>query len=182
MIVGLGYKARSGKDTVANYLVANFGFKRIAFADPLKLACMEIFGWTEEHVYGDLKEVVDPYWGFSPRYALQKVGTECMRDNFDREIWVKAAGKRILENPKINWVITDCRFPNEAKAIAEWGGRVVKVDRPGAEASQGIEKHPSEIAMDAYDGWWYTICNYGTLSELYDTIDNFWREIRGKYE
>lgn len=30
-----GYK-RSGKDTIANYLVKNYGFKKVAFADPLK--------------------------------------------------------------------------------------------------------------------------------------------------
>jgi hypothetical protein len=180
MILGLGYKARSGKDTVANYLVKNFGFKRIAFADPLKRGCMEIFGFSEEQVFGELKETVDPYWGFSPRYALQKVGTDCLRNGFDREIWVKAAGKRILAEPDTNWVITDCRFPNEAEAVHAWGGRLVKVDRPGVGASTGIERHSSEVAMESYDGWWQTIYNHGTLDELYEVVDEFWRQARGE--
>lgn len=181
-IIALGHSARVGKDTVANYLVKNFGFKKIAFATPLKKACMEIFGFNEEQVHGNLKEVVDPYWGFSPRYALQKVGTECMRDGFDQEIWVKAAGKRILSEPETNWVVTDCRFPNEAAAIKEWGGVVVKIDRPGVGASAGIECHPSEIAMENYDGWLCTLYNHGSLQDLYVTIENFWREIRGEYD
>jgi hypothetical protein len=35
-IYGLSGWKRSGKDTVANFLVENHGFKRLAFADPLK--------------------------------------------------------------------------------------------------------------------------------------------------
>ncbi len=182
MIIGLGYRARVGKDTVGSYLVNSFGFKSIAFADPLKYACMEIFGFTKEQVYGDLKEVVDSYWGFSPRYALQKVGTDCLRTGFDRDIWVKAAGKRVLARPDVNWVITDCRFPNEAAAVASWGGIVVRIDRPGVGATNGIEGHSSESAMDDYDDWDHALFNGEGLQELYDIVDNFWCEIRGENE
>ncbi len=177
MIVGLGYKARSGKDTVADYLCKSYGFKRIGFADALKQGCKEFFGWSDEHVYGSLKEVVDPYWGFSPRFALQKVGTECMRENFDQEIWVKAVGKRVLADPGANWVITDCRFPNEAAAVESWGGKVVRIDRPVAGASQGIKGHASEFAMDSYDGWHTTLYNHGTLMDLYEKVDEFWEAL-----
>lgn len=177
VIISLGHKARSGKDTVANYLCKNYGFKRIGFADALKRGCMEFFGWTEEHVYGSLKEVNDPYWEFSPRFALQKVGTECMRNQFDQEIWIKAVGKRVLAEPNVNWVIADCRFPNEAKAVRSWGGKVVKIDRPTAGASEGIAGHASEFAMDNYDGWYSTLSNNGTLIDLYQEVDEFWKKL-----
>ena len=37
---------------------------------------MEIFGFTKEQVYGDLKDVVDSEWGVTPRKVLQIMGTE----------------------------------------------------------------------------------------------------------
>ena len=36
MIVGLSGYARSGKDTVAKTLINQYGFERIAFADPIR--------------------------------------------------------------------------------------------------------------------------------------------------
>ena len=45
MILGLVGFASSGKDTVADYLVRNHNFNRIAFADPLKDAASIIFDW-----------------------------------------------------------------------------------------------------------------------------------------
>jgi hypothetical protein len=36
MIIGLSGYARSGKDTVAELLVLNYGFKRMAFADGIR--------------------------------------------------------------------------------------------------------------------------------------------------
>ena len=153
MIIGLGFKARSGKDTVADYLIENYGFKRLAFADALKEGCRHIFELNDEQLYGELKEVEDDYWGVTPRYILQKVGTECMRDGYSEDIWVKAVGKKIHSDKTSNWVITDCRFPNEADAVKEWGGLVVRLDRVESGASGGVSKHPSETAMEKYEEW-----------------------------
>lgn len=170
MIVGLGFKARAGKDTVGDYLVKEYGFKKVAFADALKRGCMEMFGLTHEQCYGDTKEVLDSFWGVTPRFILQKVGTECMRLQYDPDIWVKSVQKRVSEGG--HWVVTDCRFPNEAAAIKEWGGLVVRVDRPQAGATGGIAKHPSEVAMESYNEWDYVLDNQGrALSELYDKVD-----------
>jgi dephospho-CoA kinase len=36
MIIGLTGYAQSGKDTVANILVENYGYQRVAFADPIR--------------------------------------------------------------------------------------------------------------------------------------------------
>jgi len=177
MIIGLGFKARSGKDEVGDYLVRAYGFKKVSFAAALKRGCMEMFGLTEEQVYGDLKEVVDPYWGVTPRLILQKVGTECMRNTYDQDIWVKSVEKRVTTEGG-NWVITDCRFPNEAVAIKKWGGVVVRLDRPQAGASGGIASHPSEVAMESYDEWDHIINNEGeSLEELYIKVDKLVRDV-----
>lgn len=43
MIIGVSGFKSSGKDTVANYLVEKYNFKRISFADPLKDMVAELF-------------------------------------------------------------------------------------------------------------------------------------------
>lgn len=47
MWIGLGGKAGSGKDTVADILCDNKDFKKFSFAKNLKLMCMKVFGLTE---------------------------------------------------------------------------------------------------------------------------------------
>jgi hypothetical protein len=172
MIIGLGYKARSGKDTIAEYLVRVYGFRRVAFADSLKEACRQIFSFTDEQLYGDKKEVVDSYWEVTPRYVLQKVGTECMREGYDKDIWIKSVEKKIRDS-KDNWVITDMRFPNEAEAVKRWGGFLVRVDRPNSGATGGIVSHPSEIAMDSFKDWDYALNNDSNVhAVLYEKVED----------
>ena len=43
MLIAISGRARSGKDTIANVLIKNFGFKRVAFADKLKEICSDVF-------------------------------------------------------------------------------------------------------------------------------------------
>ena len=70
MIIGIAGYARHGKDSTADAIVKYFGFKKYALADVMKDACRIIFGWDERHLYGELKDVVDPRFGVSPRHAL----------------------------------------------------------------------------------------------------------------
>lgn len=169
MIIGLGYRARSGKDVVADYLVNKYGFKKTAFAASLKEACRTIFHLTDRQLYGDLKEVPDEFWGVTPRYILQRVGTECMRDGYDKSIWVRSLERQVTQPG--NWVITDVRFVNEAEAVKRWGGNVFRIDRPGVGVTGGIDKHPSEVEMDVYHEWDAIIKNDGTFEKLYKIID-----------
>jgi hypothetical protein len=59
MIIGINGKARSGKDTVADFLVPNHMVK-VSFADPLKRVCMDLYSFSIEQLWGDLKEKPDP--------------------------------------------------------------------------------------------------------------------------
>lgn len=99
ILIGLVAPKQSGKDTIADYLCMKYSFKKYNFADPLKEGIGKIFGFTNEQLYGDDKEVIDPFWGVSPREVLQKVGTELFQyelprvmDEFKdmgRTFWVK---------------------------------------------------------------------------------------------
>ena len=76
MIIGVLGKKRSGKDTTGDYLVANKNFVKYSFANPIKRGAMELFGFTEDQVFGDAKDEIDPTWGITPRLVLQIMGTE----------------------------------------------------------------------------------------------------------
>lgn len=168
MLIGISGKKQAGKDTAAKFLVQDHGFKAFAFATPLKEAAKIVFGWGDEHVYGELKEVDDPFWGFSPRWALQHMGTDAMRGKIDDQIWIKATMRRAMPLVKSggNVVITDVRFPNEAMAIKESGGLLWRVERPGLETSD----HASETALDDFALWDEVIVNDGTISDLYSRV------------
>jgi hypothetical protein len=95
MLIGLTGKARSGKDTVAGYLNNKHMFSHYWFSKPMKDACRTIFGWDDRHLYGDLKEVVDPVYGISPRVALQTLGTERGRNCINQDLWLTRAGPQL---------------------------------------------------------------------------------------
>ena len=84
----------SGKDTIADYLVTEFGFKRLSFAGTLKDAVAAIFGWDRDLIDGTTKESriwrdqVDQWWSdrlgipnLTPRYILQHIGTDVFRNH-----------------------------------------------------------------------------------------------------
>lgn len=155
LLIGVtGYK-RSGKDTTGEVMASILGCQRIAFADPIKDAVRAILRaqgvdeeTIEECIDGCLKEAPCPYlMGKSPRYVMQTLGTEWGRGMLGDTIWVKAALNRAANSDK-GTIITDVRFPNEAEAIREAGGVVVRVSRPETEPDMGETLHPSEAGVD----------------------------------
>jgi hypothetical protein len=142
MIIGLLGFINSGKGTVASQLVSEYGFRQDSFATSLKDACSVMFDWPRHMLEGDTKEsrewreVVDPWWAeklnmpnFSPRLALQVIGTEAMRNNFHEDLWFITVQNRIRKNPNQHVVISDVRFPNEIKFVQEQGGKLIRINR-----------------------------------------------------
>lgn len=170
-IIGISGKARSGKDTIADYLIKNYGYTKLAYADLLKNITMLAFGFTKEQLYGDQKFVVDEYWGNTPAYYLQILGTECFRERIDNDFWVKAAMKIVNHYPENLWVIPDVRFPNEVTPIQDRGGMVIRINRKNRPPTGRDDNHPSEIALDDYEGFDYVIDNDGTIEELYNKLE-----------
>jgi rhodanese-related sulfurtransferase len=167
MIIGITGHARHGKDSTADIIVKYFGYKKYALADVMKEACRIIFGWDNEHLYGDLKDAIDPAFGISPRHALQSLGTEwgqielAKHDEFQktagRKLWVNSLLAKISDNA----VISDVRFPHEAEAIRARGGIIIKVVRP----FDVDLNHESERAVENIDAD-HTIKNLGSLVDL----------------
>jgi hypothetical protein len=139
-IIGLCGFIGSGKGTVANILVGDYGFVEDSFAATLKDAVAAVFGWPRHLLEGNTdesrswREQVDPWWSerlgktVTPRWALQQWGTEVCRKGFHDDIWI-ASLERKLASSASRVVIADCRFPNELEMIKRLGGEVWRVKR-----------------------------------------------------
>jgi hypothetical protein len=159
MIVGILGFIGSGKGTVGEILT-EYGFHPISFAEGVKDVASEMFGWPRSFLEGDtensriFREQPDPFWTqelgyeFTPRKALQLLGTEVGRDIFHPDFWVikaKAKMQNLMSQGVENFVITDVRFPNEMKMIQDEGGIAIEVQR-------GILPHWYSIAARANRG------------------------------
>ena len=141
MIIGICGFIGSGKDTIADYLVNIHQFRRESFANTLKDAVSQVFGWDRDMLEGrtrqsrEWRERVDPWWAkrlnmpdLTPRWVLQYWGTEVCRRAFHDDIWIAALENK-LRSSNDDIVISDCRFPNEIKSIKAAGGIVIRVVR-----------------------------------------------------
>jgi hypothetical protein len=142
MLVGISGFIGCGKSTVADQLTGQYGFRKDSFATSLKDACALMFDWPRHMIEGDTKEsrewreIVDVWWAerlgipnFSPRLALQLIGTDALRNHFNEGIWFMTVENRIRKNPEQHVVISDVRFPNEIEFIKNQGGVMIRVDR-----------------------------------------------------
>jgi hypothetical protein len=118
--------------------------------------------------------MVDPFWGISPRQALQFMGTDVMREAYPRaydlfaktigsDFWLKKAEQFITNNPGESIVIPDTRFQNEVDFVHKLGGKVYKVVR--FESIPKKIEHPSED-IDALKGVDGIILNNSSIVEL----------------
>lgn len=140
-IIGICGFIGCGKGTVGDILVDEYGFTKISYADRLKDTVATMFGWDRDQIEGKTpesrawRETPDPWWSeelgyeFTPRLAMQRVGTDCMRKGLDDQIWVKFVKKQLADNPETNYVIPDVRFYNERDLVREMGGQVWRVKR-----------------------------------------------------
>lgn len=150
--IGFCGPAGAGKSTAAEHLMRHWRFQRVRFAGPLK-AMMLALGLDPAQVDGDRKEEPSPLLcGRTPRQAMQWLGTEWGRNLIGSEFWIaawRAAVERtppICRHPDDSFaliVADDVRFANEAKAIRDRGGIVVRIERPGAGSASGGD-HASE--------------------------------------
>ncbi|MBS7457687.1 adenylate kinase [Coralloluteibacterium stylophorae] len=148
-IIGITGKARTGKDTLAEYLVSDHGYVRIGFADPIREFVAELTGFSVEQLMdSSLKEQpIDWLGGKSPRELMQTLGTEWGRQMVHEDLWLLVAHMRVRAARQAGApgvVISDVRFDNEAQFVQELGGRVVGLTR--AEA-QSVSAHVSESGV-----------------------------------
>lgn len=180
MVIGICGKKFSGKSTVARLLSEATGYEVRSFADKLKDVCCVLSGCTrldlEDYDFKENKlvpEYLEAYCGDADkptfRAFLQHFGSEVMRGINDN-IWIDCT----LGNECGNVIVSDVRFPNEAKAIKDRGGIVIKVVRDSVDAK---DKHQSEMMIDGIDAD-YVLWNDTTLENLVLNVDSLVRLLR----
>lgn len=177
MILGLCGLARSGKDAAAAHLVDAHGYRRIAFADPMRAALLALDPLVDIGITIRLSRLVaDRGWDAAKAYpdvraTLQRFGTEVGRKHFGDGFWVDLALRDVTAGERV--VVTDVRFPNEAAAVRALGGYVVRLERPGAGLRGLVAGHPSEALAFPVDE---VVANDGTLDDLHRVFDGLVHE------
>lgn len=203
MIIGLSGVAGSGKSTVARYLAQHYSFSCVAFAAPMKRFCAEVFDFSRDQLYGSStsRNAPDPRYTrddgvpLTPRYALQKLGTDWAR-HCHASVWVDLGlrtARKLMTTPGLDYddergflnvggyrcrgvAITDCRFKNELEAVRAAGGILWRCTRPGTLAG---DMHPSEREqLEVPDGFFDVVTDHSrSLGELHEQIDNIMSHI-----
>lgn len=196
MIISLSGLIGSGKDSVADYLVKEYGFKRESFAGTLKDAVAAIFSWDREMLEGKTaearaeRELVDTWWAnrlgiphLSPRWVLQYFGTDTCRKHFADDIWLASLENKLNKMKGQDIVISDSRFMNELEMLAKVGGKTVRIKRgddptwwetaqdahfnhKAVETMDMLGIHRSEWDWAAYK-FDVVLLNDGTMADLY---------------
>jgi len=172
LLIGLSGKSGSGKSTAAAYLVARHNFVEVAFADRLKQVAAMMFNFNWRQLYGDQQDEVDQVLWRTPRECLQRLG------DLGRELWpeiwvahtVKQVSKWLERGHAV--VVSDVRFLNEAKALKQMGGVLVRLVRPGSPNPAGLPEHASELELDDWTDYWdFTYVNQADLAALEAFLD-----------
>jgi len=84
----------------------------------------------------------------SGREVMQYVGSDIFRRMYGL-VWANATINKIKKEDTIIATITDCRFPNEVKAVQDNGGTVIRLTRDPFH-----DEHMSETALDPENYDW----------------------------
>lgn len=154
-------------------MLTDDGFQRIAFADIMRDFLYRLNPIIDYHESWRVKDIIDEVgWdgykshplGNEVRELMQRLGTECGRELLGENIWVDSALKDV--HPDKDYIVTDCRFVNEANAIRNRGGKVIRIERPGIGPANG---HSSEVSLDSWN-FDHVIANDGTIDDLREKL------------
>ena len=158
-IIGIAGKARSGKDTVANFIqLALGGIERYSFATPLK----EML-WAGLKL-ADKDPATEALYGVTYRHLAQTLGTEWGRKLVGEDLWIQIAKKRVLGKEV---VITDIRMDNEADFVRKYGF-IINITRPDEdrEVPVDVAGHSTERGIITDDDLDFFINNDSTIENL----------------
>jgi hypothetical protein len=171
MLIGVTGYAQSGKDTAAQVMRDEYGFRIVSWADALRrdIAVLDPIiapnGTRLSDVgymsYEQLKRDFPEY-----RRLLQVYGTDVHR-TIDSDYWLKRTMQSIEEGENV--VIPDVRFPNEAQVV----DHLLLVSRKGVGP---VNDHPSDQGLafpyadaEVYNNW--------TLERFHEDVRKFMERV-----
>lgn len=179
-LIGISGKIGAGKDTVAkalqNILTYDTGkhWEVKKYAGKLREVASILTGIPADDF--ENREVKDrwlPQYNMTVREFLQKLGTDAIRNNIHDYAWIIALFNTRTESD--NWIISDMRFKNEARAVKNSHGILLRINRPGSD----VGTHPSETDLDGY-AFDYVIENDGTIEDLIKKVHEFVEHLKNK--
>lgn len=181
MIIAFTGKKGHGKDTAAEFLIKNYQFVKIGFADPVRKLCQQIYFLTDEEISDPtLKETKLTRWPYkSPRHLMQELA-QFFRDKYP-EVWVvnwaRRAEQALIEGAH-NIVCTDLRYLNEEEMLKGSGALIVRVINPRVLPNE-YSQHKSETEMDQIYPWWQ-ICNDSDIPALHKHVREMYDNARSQ--
>lgn len=129
VIIGLAGYRGSGKTTAARVLAEKYNACELTFKETMLRGLCVIFGVPSISFEDRGAKEYPQTWlhGRSPRYVMQTFGTDWGRDMIHPDIWVDAVRREVDACDAGLIVISDVRFPNEARMIRELGGTVIEL-------------------------------------------------------
>ena len=119
------------------------------------------------------KQAFLPEWGMTVGEFQQKLGTEGLRKGVHQDGWVISLMSEYSD--KEMWIVTDVRFPNEAEAIRDRQGILIRINGdPTGERSLSKRdlNHLSETALDSYQHFDFIVDNSSSISALQTQAEN----------
>lgn len=163
MLIGISGKMRSGKDTVANYIIKKYGFEHVKFSKGIN------------EIYDKYHYIEDG--GVKPRLALQGIG-QGLRAILGEDMWVNYTLSEVDFSK--NTVISDVRQDNEFRRLKEEGAFIIlvktsaetqrnRLDGLNEISDERLEHETEQINESLAD---IELINDSTLEDLYKNIDN----------
>ena len=186
MVIGVSGKIGSGKDSFADYFIEHVNmkygltFENKKFAYNVKKMVSLLAGVTMEDVLsreGKIKYL--PEWGMTIGEMQQKLGTDAVRNNIHQNAWILSLFSTYDENRDF-WIVTDVRFKNEAKAVKDRGGIIVRLNGDPINSQSNDDRnmaHQSEIDLDDYEDFDHIYDNIPPLSNLHEFVHKIAKEL-----
>ena len=172
-IILIGGKARSGKDTLADFMIEDLENKnkkvcKIQVSQYIKYYAMKYFGWDGEEET-------------KPRELLIHLGTDIIRNKIDENFHVN----RLVQDIEVlsyfydYFIVSDIRFPVEIEKVKEAYDNVIsiKMIRESDELTEKQKNNRTETSLDNYDKFDYVIINDQTLEVLKEKAKEILNEI-----
>lgn len=173
MILALSGKVGSGKDTVSDLtikLTPNIQWRVIKFADKLKQITSLVTNTSVDDQYTqDGKNQTPAGWDVTNGEIQQLIGSKLREIKSD--VWINAAINDV--KPNENVIISDLRYRDEAIAIKERGGILIRINGDPANVRKNSTRnlnHQSEIDLDDFADWDFVINNNSSLTELENKV------------
>jgi hypothetical protein len=170
-VIAFGHKRRVGKNKACELLNSylrtkgsSLQIQTASFAYSLKKTCDDLFNTgTPEYyeTYPKHKEDVLKHLDKSPREVWIEFGNYAR--SIDSLVWIRKVFKDYKNTDIL--LISDLRYPNEAKYIKSIGGYNILLDRDVPKTDD-----VADTALDGWNGWDLKLDNNSDLKALYKLL------------